>query len=238
MAGTITHRWDGTTLIVTSDSGTSSANLKGDTGIRGSQGVPGVPWSDEKINNLIEETITETVPGAVDEAMLAIQTEVADTMEAFREELTNAMETLREDVLEDAIELAYPVGSIYLSINSTSPASLFGGTWTQLKDRFLLGAGGSYDIEATGGETTHKLTMTEMPSHGGHLYQNTGIPHGAGNATGKYMAYSAFATYGDVSRGWNNNDGEMLPAAKSLGGNTAHNNMPPYLAVYMWKRTA
>ena len=66
----------------------------------------------------------------------------------------------------------YPVGAIYLSVNSTSPASLFGGTWEQLKDRFLLGAGNSYSINATGGATTHThttgnhtLTINEMPYH-------------------------------------------------------------------------
>ena len=60
---------------------------------------------------------------------------------------------------------AYPVGSIYMSVNSTSPASLFGGTWEQLKDRFLLGAGDTYTNGSTGGESTHTLTVDEMPSH-------------------------------------------------------------------------
>ena len=59
----------------------------------------------------------------------------------------------------------YPVGSIYMSVNSTSPASLFGGTWEQLKDRFLIGAGNSYEVNATGGEATHTLTIDEMPKH-------------------------------------------------------------------------
>lgn len=60
---------------------------------------------------------------------------------------------------------AYPVGAIYISYNSTDPGSLFGGSWTQLKDRFLLGAGATYAVGSTGGEATHTLTVSEIPDH-------------------------------------------------------------------------
>ena len=63
------------------------------------------------------------------------------------------------------MDLIYPVGSIYLSVGTTSPATLFGGTWVQLKDRFLIGAGNNYSNGATGGETSHTLTASELPSH-------------------------------------------------------------------------
>lgn len=63
------------------------------------------------------------------------------------------------------VNLIYPVGSIYLSVNATSPATLFGGSWTQLKDRFLLGAGSTYTAAATGGSSTHTLSASEMPKH-------------------------------------------------------------------------
>ena len=63
------------------------------------------------------------------------------------------------------VDSIYPVGSIYMSVNATSPATLFGGTWTQLKDRFLLGAGSTYGNGTTGGEASHKLSVNEMPSH-------------------------------------------------------------------------
>jgi hypothetical protein len=121
---------------------------------------------------------------------------------------------------------AYPVGSIYMSVKSTSPASLFGGTWEQLKDRFLLGAGSSYSAGATGGSATHKLTVNEMPSHTHNLRRKTAesLSSGTGNAMEVLVnvAYTDDAIYG----------------AKATGGNAAHNNMPPYLVVYMWKRTA
>ena len=86
----------------------------------------------------------------------------------------------------------YPVGAIYISTSSTSPASLFGGTWTQLKDRMLMGAGDSYAVNATGGAETHThtsaahthtiaghthstanhtLTIAQMPAHGHILHR-------------------------------------------------------------------
>lgn len=112
---------------------------------------------------------------------------------------------------------SYPVGSIYMSTSSTSPASLFGGSWTQLKDRFLIGAGGSYSINSTGGETTHKLTVNEMPSHTHVLNIGWGdgeTDSGAGKTKGGNSPYSRWT-------------------ANYTGGSAAHNNMPPYLAVYM-----
>lgn len=65
----------------------------------------------------------------------------------------------------DAGSLTYPVGSVYSSTSPTSPATLFGGTWSQIKDRFLVGVGDSYSVKATGGENTHTLTVKEIPSH-------------------------------------------------------------------------
>ena len=66
---------------------------------------------------------------------------------------------------ENFLNLVYPVGSIYWSSNNTNPANLFGGTWTQIKDRFILAAGDSYSNGATGGAATVTLTVNNMPSH-------------------------------------------------------------------------
>lgn len=67
------------------------------------------------------------------------------------------------------LDICYPVGSIYQSTKATNPATFLGGTWRQLKDRFLLGAG-SKSAGATGGEETHTLTVNEMPSHTHRAY--------------------------------------------------------------------
>ena len=66
---------------------------------------------------------------------------------------------------ENFLNLVYPVGSIYLSSKNTNPGTLFGGTWTQIKDKFILTAGDSYSNGATGGAATVTLTVSNMPSH-------------------------------------------------------------------------
>ena len=125
------------------------------------------------------------------------------------------------------IKLApYPVGSVYTSENSTSPAELFGGTWEQLKDRFLLATGDTYEAGSTGGEAQHTLTVNEMPEH----------THTIGNGTITVNSESK----GNV--GYANNNSILESVTNSTvyakGGSQPHNNMPPYLAVYMWKRNA
>ena len=132
----------------------------------------------------------------------------------------------------------YPVGSIYLSVNSTSPASLFGGTWEQLKDRFLLGAGSAYAAGSMGGEAAHTLSINEIPSHAGHLYGNAGGVNGKGDAKGAWLKEININSSLTTSYGWNYKNNEYYPVNRSLGGGAAHNNMPPYLAVYMWKRVS
>lgn len=115
----------------------------------------------------------------------------------------------------------FPVGSIYMSVDSTSPASFLGGTWEQIKDTFLLSAGDTYTNGDTGGEATHTLTVDEMPSH----------THSTPVKSGSYTTMN-----GGGGNTWVNiytND-----YVTNTGGGQAHNNMPPYLAVYMWKRTA
>ena len=127
-------------------------------------------------------------------------------------------------VKSDLLNMVYPVGSIYMSANNVSPASFLGGTWEQIQDRFLLAAGDSYSAGSTGGEAAHTLTVNEMPQH----------THGP-------LIGSDIINY--VSSGGNvgTAPGDNLQGANSVypaGGGQPHNNMPPYLAVYMWKRTA
>ena len=126
---------------------------------------------------------------------------------------------------ENILSKVYPVGSIYMSLSSTDPKTLFGGTWERLKDRFLLAAGDSYSAGAIGGEATHTLTKDEMPSHNHYAAVSGGTDSYGQNRT----AISSFAI---KTQGYS--DSSTIFAT---GGGDAHNNMPPYLAVYMWKRT-
>ena len=122
---------------------------------------------------------------------------------------------------------AYPVGSIYLSASETSPASLFGGTWEQIKDRFLLAAGSTWAAGTEGGEASHTLTNNEIPSHTHNINASYSNPGSATSVNGKLLA-----GHDENSWLWE------FASTGSTGDGEAHNNMPPYLAVYMWKRVA
>lgn len=119
---------------------------------------------------------------------------------------------------------AYPVGAIYLSVTDTDPATLFGGTWERIGGRFLLGADDTYTAGSTGGEAEHTLTIDEMPSHN-HSLDNYNTA--AGNTT-PYMTVQAQSK---VGYGGN-------VQTLNAGGGKPHNNLPPYLSVYMWKRVS
>lgn len=125
-------------------------------------------------------------------------------------------------------QLVYPVGAIYMSTVATNPKTLFGfGTWERIQDVFLLAAGSTYAAGATGGEATHLLTTSEMPSH----------QHEMVNGNNSGYDYSSWTkstiTLHNATKGWAGNANTSF-----VGGGEAHNNMPPYLAVYVWKRTA
>ena len=121
------------------------------------------------------------------------------------------------------LQSVYTVGSIYMSTASTSPAELFAGTWERIKDRFLLAVGDTYTAGSTGGEAQHTLTVNEIPSHSHTIpAQNKWL---SPDGSGEDMNYSVVSNVNTQASG-------------STGGGQAHNNMPPYLAVYIWKRVA
>ena len=133
------------------------------------------------------------------------------------------------------VEMIYPVGSIYISASATSPETLFGGTWAQINGRFLIGTGtpennddgtlpGNYNYAAgsKGGEAAHTLTVDEMPAHRHAIYM------GGESNNGEFWGPNVITPQNKTSAN----------ATDTSGGNHPHNNMPPYLAVYMWQRTA
>lgn len=133
------------------------------------------------------------------------------------------------------VSAAWPIGSVFIGVVSTSPATLLGfGTWSQIAGgRMLVGQTGAdtdFDTaEETGGEKTHALTTAELASHS-HVQQ---LP---GAATGNFASGTR-----DTSSGGTGGTPSALADALSTqtsGSGTAHNNMPPYLVVYIWKRTA
>lgn len=149
------------------------------------------------------------------------------------------------------IDVIYPIGSIYMSMSATNPATLFGvGTWKRISQgRMLLGADDStYKAGATGGEATHTLTVNEIPAHshgistsGDHNHKFYGSDNNNGNTSegaGKGMDTGG---NGYMSRNmiyYTANAGAHTHTISNSGGGAAHNNMSPYLVCYIWQRTA
>lgn len=124
------------------------------------------------------------------------------------------------------LDAIWPIGSVYISVINTSPATLFGGTWVAFgAGKTLVGLdSGDADFdtaEETGGEKTHTLTTAEMPAHQHNLNLHSG---------GGTPFIGAYGSPTITNQGSCNVD--------SAGGGGAHNNLPPYIVVYMWKRTA
>lgn len=150
--------------------------------------------------------------------------------------------------------LAYPVGSIYMSMSATNPAELFGGTWEQIaQGRCLIGAGTGTDSRresktftagATGGEYNHVLTVGELASHNHSASSSTAGSHSHSFTINHGWNGLIYISCSDQS--WNEGTKSTNDAGShshtvtinSTGSNTAHNNIQPYLAVYYWKRTA
>ena len=138
--------------------------------------------------------------------------------------------------VKDLIDIIYPVGSIYMSVNNVSPATFLGGTWEALQNRFLVGAGDTYAVNATGGEASHTLTVDEMPSHI-HKQAFDWTGGGSTSATqGEPWAINMSSGTGDGVGTWPWGTDSGATRFGYTGGDMAHNNLPPYLAVYMWKR--
>ena len=147
------------------------------------------------------------------------------------------------------LDAIYPVGSIYMSVNATNPNTLFGGTWEQIQDKFLLCAGSTYAAGTTGGAASvtsggTAITVEQMPAHnhgsaGNHSHA---VPYRTGSnlATGSSGIW--FTDPGTVTAyaGATGDAGTHTHTTEGSGQAHTHtvSTMPPYLAVYVFQRTA
>nr|DAS93173.1 MAG TPA: baseplate protein [Caudoviricetes sp.] len=199
----------------------SAAGVKvtGTTNYAGSSNAGGSATSAEKLNNSLTIKLNGTSQGAWDGSS-------AKTID-----ITAATPAAVKAAIAEAKLAAWPIGSIYMTVNSTSPANLFGGTWERISDCFLLGASSSYPAGSTGGEFTHKLTQSELPNY------SLSVTNGS-NVIRSKTGSTADAYVQTQSSGWGIPNWESKTVTVASGGSgAAHNNMPPYLSVWIWKRT-
>ena len=173
------------------------------------------PIANSAVAGVMLQTVNEvesvTTNGQLVDA-LAVKT-LINTVNNLQNQVNNYWKTI------------YPVGSVYVSVNSSfNPNNSFGGTWVRIQDRFLLASGSTYTNGDIGGEATHTLTVNEMPSHNHNV--NIGVALNLGTNQGLVSGHAPSAvdnTFRDTT---------------NVGGGQPHNNMPPYLVVMVWKRTA
>ena len=142
---------------------------------------------------------------------------------------------ISNDLKNWVLDKAHPVGSFYWSVNGTNPgdATVLGiGVWTQIKDTFILAAGDTYTAGTSGGEARHQLTVTEIPSHSHSLQANGSFTIGNGQGSGASGIPSNTSGWGTIA----NADWYTLSNGYT-GGSQSHNNMPPYITAYCWRRT-
>lgn len=128
------------------------------------------------------------------------------------------------------MQAIFPVGSIYTNVSdSADPATTLGfGTWERVQGQFIVGASATIPAGSTGGEATHKLTVDEMPSH---AHDNILV-------TNFYVGWGPNQKQSGTDFGVSYNDpNQTVFYTSKTGADKPHNNMPPYLAVYMWRRT-
>ena len=181
---------------------------------------------------------------AVDSELSSVSENPVQNKKVF--EKFSKFNQLLEKLKIELLDLSHPVGCLYWSEKATDPSELFGGTWVRIKDSFVWAAGDIEEITytkdgeivtekltvgKTGGEATHTLTVEEMPEH-----KHDKILMGAG---GNYQI--TYLNVGDLGSGQSAGvgvNGSQPIYTSTAGGSQPHNNMPPYIAMYCWKRTA
>lgn len=133
------------------------------------------------------------------------------------------------DRIDRVASSRYEVGDLHLSFNDTDPAIRYGGVWERLEDVFLLAGGTMYAPGSTGGEAEVVLTEAQLAAHKhtGVVYRENqkavSLNPGSGGYQLNWAADTGYGTESDLETG-------------SAGAGEAHNNMPPYVAFYVWRR--
>lgn len=156
------------------------------------------------------------------------------------------LEELLNKAVEKAVKQAklelYPVGSYWLTEGSQNPADVIGGgVWEKVGNRFLLGADSEHPAGSTGGEEKHTLTVSEMPSHNHQVSKQVFMisnPSGAFVINDKSFDALAATDNANASYGTSCTSDQKSSILANSGSSQAHNNVPQYRAVNIWRRTS
>lgn len=159
----------------------------------------------------------------------------------FAQKLNRDVNADISSCVSQMLQSIFGVGYIYTSYSATNPADIFGfGKWERIKDRFLLAAGDSYAAGAVGGEATHTLAEPELPMCDGwiefHGNGTSTVVNAVGGTEGRTMVHARNTTTKYKNGGTEGAASSIGIVDIRFGGGQAHNNMPPYETVYVWKR--
>lgn len=143
------------------------------------------------------------------------------------------MVTTNPQAIAPILAAVYPVGSIYMSMTATSPASLFGGTWEPITDCFIRAADSDHPAGSTGGSWTHTQTVDEMPAHKHDFGYGSESPKSPIVDIGIPDAQFGLH-FSSGTESYRANPGYIV----STGGSQPMDITNKYLAAYIWRRTA
>ena len=224
----------------------------------------------------LNQTGKITYKQLIDKIRQDIATEIQQAIDSGEQHDSDQDSQIAEmnKTLKGICNKVYPVGSIFITLGNENPATLFGGKWERLGDKFLLAAGAKHQIgedDKGAEEITLSAEQSGLPSHrhgftqptansagggstgagGNHRHSLAGDndtlksgstymrpkSHGAGSSTiGYYTSYSDNHTH-TISAHSHQCSGGAVQTSTAVGASAAHNNMPPYIVVNMWKRT-
>lgn len=182
---------------------------------------------------LVNSALNDTTAGTIKNNIETISAEVLDLEgkidNILSEDTLKAYEKLgwkrpSGGVLANLIGfIAHPIGSYYWSEKPTDPSQIFGGRWERVKDKFVYAAGYK-SVGTTGGEQYHTLTIDEIPKH-----RHTVVASSSSGSDYSSSGASMSFTYNSSTKGYSG-------YTSNMGDGDSHNNMPPYIVAYCWKR--
>lgn len=203
----------------------------------------------EELNTEQKNSLVSAVNSAVEKSASDLKKtddkigSLASLLTTKKDNIVAAVNEIYKLVSANILEKTYPVGSVYMSFNETSPAKLFGGTWAEIgsenEELFPLftavdNAGG-FVSGSVGGEADVKLTINQIPSHTHPLSDGKGLVVSVGTKSDQ-IGNPALGFVMQTQQSWSGYNKGALAVGNS-GGSQAHNNMPPYIRVYAWRRT-